>query len=158
MGINFYVLCCLGRSNPITYSWYYWQTGYLWYLLWQAGIQEIVISTRTLLLVQIINFWFSPRNVPRLAYFICNKCLYFIVNCKIMDKVFESFVQISLEKNRSDPLKYCHVPECFKLPAGVNSIKLLHLYFTRWTVAFTSAQKIQFNNCLYKPKLQVSDL
>ena len=46
----------------------------------------------------------------------------------------------------------------FEYNPGVNSIKLLHLYFTRWTVAFTSAQKIQFNNCLYKPKLQVSDL
>ena len=32
-----------------------------------------------------------------------NLCLYFFRNCKITNKVFESFVQISLEKNiRSD--------------------------------------------------------
>ena len=40
--------------------------------------------------------------------------------------------------------------------AGVNSIKLLHLYFTRWTVVSTSAHKIEFNNCLYKPKCPTS--
>ena len=40
-----------------------------------------------------------------------NLCLYFFRNCKITNKVFESFVRISLEKNiRSDQVKYCHVP------------------------------------------------
>ena len=27
IGINFYVLCCQGRCDPTTYSWYYWQNG-----------------------------------------------------------------------------------------------------------------------------------
>ena len=40
-----------------------------------------------------------------------NLCLYFFRNSKITNKVFGSFVQISLEKNiRSDQVKYCHVP------------------------------------------------
>ena len=27
IGTNFYVLCCQGRCDPTTYSWYYWQNG-----------------------------------------------------------------------------------------------------------------------------------
>ena len=43
-----------------------------------------------------------------------NLCLYLFCNYKIAHKSFESFVQISMEKNmRSDQMKYCHVPkEC----------------------------------------------
>ena len=36
-------------------------------------------------------FFFSPGNLPRLAYAICNLCLYFFCNCKITNEVFESF-------------------------------------------------------------------
>ena len=58
-----------------------------------------------------INLFFSPCNLPRLAYDICNLCLYLIRKCKITNKVFESFFQVLLEKNkRSDRLKYYHVP------------------------------------------------
>ena len=46
---------------------------------------------------------------------IIQRSLNLICNCKITDKVFESFVQISLEKNRSDQVEgeiLSHVPEC----------------------------------------------
>ena len=84
----------------------------MWHLLWQAGIQEIVISTgtRSLLLVSIIYLLFSPCNLLHLAYAICNLCLYFICNYKIINKVLECFAQISLEKNmKNDQVEYCHV-------------------------------------------------
>ena len=45
---------------------------------------------------------------------IIQRSLNLICNCKITDKVFESFVQISLEKNRSDQVEgeiLSHVPE-----------------------------------------------
>ena len=62
-----------------------------------------VISSRSLLLVSIINLLFSPRNLPQLDYTVCNLCLCLFCNCKITNKV-------SLEKNRrSDQVKYCHV-------------------------------------------------
>ena len=46
---------------------------------------------------------------------IIQRSLNLICNCKITDKVFESFVQISLEKNTSDQVEgeiLSHVPEC----------------------------------------------
>ena len=62
-----------------------------------------VISSRSLLLVSIINLLFSPRNLPQLDYTVCNLCLCLFCNCKITNKV-------SLEKNtRSDQVKYRHV-------------------------------------------------
>ena len=64
---------------------------------------------------------FSPHNLPWLAYSICNLCLYFFCNCKITNKVFESFVQISWEKNmRSDQVK---VPFWFKSHFFLFSLK-----------------------------------
>ena len=56
--------------------------------------EENVISTRSLLLALIINLLFSPCNLPQLAYAICNLCLYLFCNCKNVNKVFQSFVQI----------------------------------------------------------------
>ena len=64
---------------------------------------------------------FSPNNLPWLAYSICNLCLYFFCNCKITNKVFESFVKISWEKNmRSDQVK---VPFWFKSHFFLFSLK-----------------------------------
>ena len=61
-----------------------------------------VISSRSLLLVSIINLLFSPRNLPQLDYTVCNLCLCLFCNCKITNKV-------SMEKDMSDQVKYCHV-------------------------------------------------
>ena len=45
-----------------------------------------------------INLLFSPCNLPLLRHAISNLCLYLICNCKITNKVFESFIQILLKK------------------------------------------------------------
>ena len=45
-----------------------------------------------------INLLFSPCNLPLLPHAISNLCLYLICNCKITNKVFESFIQILLKK------------------------------------------------------------
>ena len=41
---------------------------------------------------------------------------------------------------------------------GVNSIKKLQVYFTSWTVVFTSPDKVEFNKSPYKFPLQASNL
>ena len=89
-------------SDPITYSWYYWQNGWERHLLWQAGIQEIVFTTESLLLVYIINLLFSSGNLPRLACAICSLCLYLFCNCKITNKVFESFFPNFIGKEQEE--------------------------------------------------------
>ena len=45
-----------------------------------------------------INLLFSPCNLPLLHHAISNLCLYLICNCKITNKMFESFIQILLKK------------------------------------------------------------
>ena len=46
------------------------------------------------------------QHILRLAYAICNLCLYFICNCKITSKVFESFVRICVESGLAESSKY----------------------------------------------------
>ena len=46
------------------------------------------------------------QHILRLAYAICNLRLYFICNCKITSKVFESFVQICVESGLAESSKY----------------------------------------------------
>ena len=58
---------------------------------------------------------FDLLNILTWRMKIIQRSLNLICNCKITDKVFESFVQISLEKNRSDQVEgeiLSHVPEC----------------------------------------------
>ena len=75
-------------SDIHTCSWYYWQNGKVWHLLWQALTVDLNYR----------SFVLSLYNLPRLAYAIwkfclffvtlcyyaiCKLCLYFICNCKI---------------------------------------------------------------------------
>ena len=53
----------------------------------------LLVQKAYYLVVQIISLLFSPCILPRLAYDRYNLCLYFFRNCKITNKVFESFVQ-----------------------------------------------------------------
>ena len=91
-------------SDPTTYSWYYWQNGWERHLLhvtsWYS--RDCLYYQYILLLVCIINLFFSSGNLPRLACAICSLCLYLFCNCKITNKVFESFFPNFIGKEQEE--------------------------------------------------------
>ena len=88
-----------------------------------------------------INLLFSPSNLPQQAYAICNLCLNLIHNCKITNKVSESFVLILLEKNiRSDQVRYCHVP--FKEQKKSAEFPVRAIKFLKWLIYDLYALKL----------------
>ena len=139
IGINYYVLCGLGRCEvtPLHMVSTVDKKDRCDICCGKLAFKRISLVPEAYYWYEFINLLFSPHNLPWLAYAICNLCLYLFCNCKITNKVFWKFCPNFMGKEYeewSGEILSCSL-RVFELP--VRAIK-----FLKWLIYDFSALKL----------------